>query len=84
MEASQNKHGIEYELSDKSDSKSSSDQGEPNKKNQQHKNSVAIRTATQNKANQKGMLIISSESEEENDQTAQNLINMKFKKTKES
>ena len=44
---------------------------------------MAIRTATQNKANQNDMLIISSESEEENDRTAQNLINVKYIKTKE-
>ena len=44
---------------------------------------MAIRTATQNKANQNDMLIISSESEEENDRTAQNLITVKYKKTKE-
>ena len=44
---------------------------------------MAIRTATQNKANQNDMLIISSESEEENDRTTKNLINVKYKKTKE-
>ena len=69
-------------MSDESDSKSNSDNGEPKRKNQKHKKSVAIRTATQNRANQ-NKLILSTESEEKNYQTAQNLINVKYKKTKE-